>query len=101
MSKELNKFFKLMNKNGYFAKRFLSCCTTCSVAEVPDKYSDKYLVSNWQDKELFKEKKEMYMAWAGDFKEIKDIARQSGIKVKWDGKKEHKIILIDNKKEKI
>jgi len=95
----LNDAFSQLRKHGYFAQQNFSCCQTCGVAEVPDKYADKYVFYDIQDGYDIEikgriNKYGMCVTWAGDAKQITDIISQTGLKAYWNGDRGTRILIL-------
>lgn len=80
----LNKAFRELRKLEYFAKQNWKCCQICGCAAIPKENND-YVFYHAQDKEMWLEGGEMYLAWAGDGAEIVNVFENAGFLVEWDG----------------
>jgi hypothetical protein len=95
IQKKLDLFFSKLNEKGYCAKQDLGDCQTCGLAELP-KDVTKYVFYHNQDTENLCERKSCYLTWGGNGNEIVEIAKETNIKVEWDGKNETRILIDFN-----
>ena len=92
MAEELNKAFRELRKEGYYAKRKQSCCGSCSWYEIDEKgRGDKCVFTHLQSDGI----DECYLYWAGDGKEIVRHLLDNGLAVKWDGTETNAIRVSD------
>jgi hypothetical protein len=96
MKQNLTQAFRQLRKLGYFAKQNLSCCTTCSWAEIPEEKAKKVVFYHNQDNSQLRSTGECYLGWAGDGKEIVKVLEDNGVKVTWDGRHTTRILININ-----
>lgn len=92
MQNNLTKAFRELRKAGYFAKQNFTCCQTCAWAEVPDGV-EKVVFYHQQDNESKKQGEPFYLAWSGDGHEIQRILKKNGVKTKWSGSEDKRILV--------
>lgn len=93
------KLFRLLRKQGVFAKRNFWCCQTCAWYDVGQQLGDDYdgtvAFMHQQDEECWRETGKGYLAWSGNGQLIAETAKEVGFEVEWDGT-EHKRIVVIN-----
>jgi len=91
---KLNRLFKELRKQGYFARQNFWCCDTCATSEI---YKEKdYVFYNQQAGDRLKRCGDRVMiAFRGDATEICNIARKEGFITNWNGDLMTKIELIN------
>lgn len=92
MQNNLTKAFRELRKVGYFAKQNFTCCQTCAWAEVPDGV-EKVVFYHNQDNETKKQGEPFHLAWSGDGREIQRILKKNGVKTKWSGSEDKRILV--------
>jgi len=93
----LNKAFKELRKNGYFARQNFLCCQSCGWSAIPEGKDDKAVFYHNQETENKKQGEPIYLCWDGDGNEIVRIFSNNGILSKWDGSKDKRIIISNYK----
>ncbi len=99
-SQKLTKAFIELRKLGYFAKRSLACCQSCSLELVPESHACLYVFTHDQDEYKGEgvEVTEMYLGWSApedDPSEIVKVLKKHGLKVKHDGSPQTRILVSD------
>jgi len=91
---KLNRLFKELRKQGYFARQNFWCCNTCATSDIP---KDKdYVFYHQQDANSLKEDGDRVMiGFRGDGTDICNIARHFGFITNWNGDLMTKIELIN------
>lgn len=87
----LNKAFRELRKNGYFARQNFWCCQTCAWADIPNEKSKNVVFYHNQDNQDLKQNGECFLSWNGDGKLITKILKNNNIKVDWNGNKSQRI----------
>ena len=83
-------FRTLRRQRDYFAAQRFRCCQTCGCAAVPDKYAEHYVFYHAQDADRLNaatthEELDVYLSWAGDAGEIREVFENAGCCVVHDG----------------
>ena len=85
----INQAFRELRKKGYFARQSFWCCQSCGWSAVPEDKAKKVVFYHKQDADHIKEgtigNGGLYLAWAGNGKEIANTFTNLGFKVDWDG----------------
>jgi len=87
----LTQSFKDLRRLGYFARQNFECCQSCAWAVVPEEKEDKVVFYHRQDTKTL-EDDFVYLAWAGDGKEIVSVL-QKYFDVSWSGSEHDRIIV--------
>lgn len=82
---KLTEAFKLLRKQGYFAKQNFKCCQGCACAAIPAEKRDKYVFFHKQDNEGLQSKGKVYLAWNGEGSEIVKTLNSVGLFTNWSG----------------
>jgi len=87
----LTQSFKDLRRLGYFARQNFECCQSCAWATVPEEKEDKVVFYHRQDTKTL-ESDFVYLAWAGDGKEIVSVLKKY-FDVEWSGSEHDRIIV--------
>jgi hypothetical protein len=98
--------FKELRKKGYFARMNHLCCQSCGWAYMSDEQSEKAVFYHrqdhdtaWDEENNLEERYGLYLAWAGDGKEITEVLEKHGLKVEWNGSDNTRIKVVRNVSE--
>lgn len=89
----IKKSFVALRRKGYFARMNFWCCQSCAWADVPEGKGDKAVFYHEQDNARIDQDRGVYLAWAGNGAEIKQILEEHGLFVDWDGN-EHQRLFV-------
>ena len=81
----LDNAFRALREKGYFAKRNVACCQSCSWAEIPDEQADKAVFTHEQTEDNIENSGRGFLHWAGDGAEITEVLKDNGVSFDWDG----------------
>jgi hypothetical protein len=87
----LTQAFKALRRKGYFAKQNFMCCQSCGWKEIAELGYEKAVFYHAQDKDLYKEGYDLFLAWDGDGHEIVNVLQHYGLEVIWTGALCHRI----------
>lgn len=94
---QLRYAFADLRKKGYFARMNFWCCQSCAWADVPEGKEDKVVFYHAQDAETMNDRwgvfESVYLAWAGDCNEIREVFESRGFEVEHDGTNSTRIIV--------
>lgn len=88
--KNLNKAFRELRKQGFFAMQNFECCNTCGWASVPET-AENVVFYHQQNAERLKYSGIAHLSWSGDAQKIISTLVANDIQTKWDGSKDTKI----------
>lgn len=91
---KLAKMFRVLRKQGFFAKRHFWCCQSCAWCDVPDESKDVAFMHQ-QDEDGWRESGVAYIAWRGNGQAIVDAAREAGLGVEWDGSEYTRVKVVN------
>ena len=81
----VRKAFQILRKKGYFARMNFWCCQSCAWYAIPEELSKKVVFFHAQDNEDLNNKGHVFIAWAGNGQEIKDVFQSVCLNVVWSG----------------
>jgi hypothetical protein len=87
----LNKAFRQLRKNGYFARQNFLCCDSCAWSSMTTEESQKAVFYHSQGAADLRKTGKVYLSWSGDAVEIINTFERYGIETQWDGIQEKKI----------
>lgn len=93
---KLTAAFRVLRKEGYFARKNFWCCQSCAWAAVPEEKAAKAVFYHKQDADMLRTSNAVYLAWAGNGKEIVSILESNGLCVTWDGSDNSRILVKSN-----
>ena len=98
LKEKLNKFFRELRKKGYIANQNFLCCQTCAFAQIQKDHPKikKVVFYHKQDTPTIKNGF-VYISWSGKGTEISDIAKGVGLATIWNGNKDTRIKLVEER----
>jgi hypothetical protein len=95
----LNSAFRILRKQGVFAKQNFSCCQSCAWAEISSMpvVPENIVFYHRQDGQDLTRRGRVYLAWSGDGEGICEVLKSQGLKVEWNGSKDSRILVDINK----
>jgi hypothetical protein len=90
MESKLTKAFRILRRNGYFARQNWKCCQNCGCYALP-KDTTNYVFYHKQDAEDLDEHGSCFLAWGGNGNLIVDVLQRCGIQTDWDGSDDSRI----------
>jgi len=88
----LNKAFRDLRKQGYFAKQNFWCCNSCGWGAMTQEESKKAVFYHEQEASN-KSGDVLYLSWSGDANEIMRAFNLNNIFTSWNGDPNTKIII--------
>lgn len=88
----LNKSFRDLRKQGYFAKQNFWCCNSCGWGAMTQEESKKAVFYHEQEASN-KSADVLYLSWSGDANEIMRVFNLNNIFTSWNGDSDTKIII--------
>jgi len=93
-SKELiNKAFRALRKEGYFARQNFWCCSGCGWAAMTDTQAKNAVFYHRQDTTQYNRTGQLYLTWSGDGARIVAILKEAGLAVEWNGSESKRILI--------
>jgi len=86
---KIAKFFNLLRKRGFIARRRFWCCQSCAWSALTQEFGEDYdggiVFMHKQDEDCWRSTGETHLAWQGDGEAIFAAARDCDLTVTWDG----------------
>ena len=89
----INKAFKALRKEGFFARQNFWCCSGCGWSAMTETQAKSAVFYHQQDRQMFERTGTLYLAWSGDGATIVRILKEAGLEVEWDGSESTRILI--------